>query len=160
MDTNAVLEAIDVGCWKAITGGLRIETVEECVRECRVGDHYAGPILVNQAHIDRLSKIHDVSKKQRLELSVVCPQSEWVDLGERNLFAHILTNEPSSWLVCSPDRAAVKMAVHLKWRDRLVSLEFLLARVGARPSRALHKNYTTAWLSSYAAQAVLELGAY
>ena len=33
VDTNVILECHRVGSWRALTGGYRVETVDECVDE-------------------------------------------------------------------------------------------------------------------------------
>ena len=37
VDTNVILEAHRTGTWRALTGGYRVETVEECVTETQTG---------------------------------------------------------------------------------------------------------------------------
>lgn len=38
LDTNAIIEAVRTAVWNPISGGLRIETVEEVRQECLQGD--------------------------------------------------------------------------------------------------------------------------
>ena len=37
VDTNVILESHRVGSWRALTGGYRVETVEDCVTETQTG---------------------------------------------------------------------------------------------------------------------------
>lgn len=37
VDTNIILECHRVGSWRALTGGYRVETVEQCLRETQAG---------------------------------------------------------------------------------------------------------------------------
>ena len=37
VDTNVILEAHRVDAWRALTGGYRLETVEDCVTETQTG---------------------------------------------------------------------------------------------------------------------------
>ena len=37
VDTNVILECWRVGAWRALTGGYRVETVEDCVIETQTG---------------------------------------------------------------------------------------------------------------------------
>jgi hypothetical protein len=37
VDTNVVIESHRVAAWRALTGGYRVETVEECVAETQIG---------------------------------------------------------------------------------------------------------------------------
>ena len=37
VDTNVILECWRVGAWRALAGGYRVETVEDCVIETQTG---------------------------------------------------------------------------------------------------------------------------
>ena len=37
VDTNVILETHRVGAWRALAGGYRVETVEDCVTETQTG---------------------------------------------------------------------------------------------------------------------------
>ena len=37
VDTNVVIESHRVAAWRALTGGYRVETVEDCVAETQIG---------------------------------------------------------------------------------------------------------------------------
>lgn len=43
VDTMIVIEAVDTGCWNAITGQLRVATSMECAAELRRGDMWGQP---------------------------------------------------------------------------------------------------------------------
>ena len=36
-DTNVILECCRTNSWRALTGGYRVETVEDCVAETQIG---------------------------------------------------------------------------------------------------------------------------
>lgn len=155
IDTNAIIESVRVGVWNALTGGLPLETVEECADECRRGDTFAdGYISVSDADLRRTSAIHQVSESDRAALLLQTDVSS-LDQGELDLHAHALTRSDSNWLICSPDGAAVKIGVALGWQDRLVPLEQLVDSVGARPRLGLRQHFRTHWLSRQRTAALL-----
>ena len=51
------------------------------------------------------------------------------------------------WVICSPDRASIRAAVALGWRDQTRSLAELAAAVGARPNPPLAEHFGERWLS-------------
>ena len=44
VDTNVILESRRVGSWRALTGGYRVETVEDCVTETQTAKEIAAEI--------------------------------------------------------------------------------------------------------------------
>lgn len=161
VDTNIILEAVRTGVWKAIAGGAQVHTVRECVDESRRGDRFSGSyISVNDDDLARLDHVHTVDETHRatldLELSDI-----GLDDGERDLYADCLSrSDPPKWVLASPDRAAVRAAVRLGWRDRLVSLEALAREVGCPPARLgeLRRHFRSSWLKSVRTDALLEGG--
>ena len=160
LDTNAVLEAVRTGTWNALTGGLSIETVEECREECLRGDRFSsGYIAVTEHDLARVTQIHAVSDTERATLALQTDASG-LDAGERDLLAHVLgrpegPGEDESWLVCSSDRACVLAGVALGWPDRLVSLEAALDAVGAAADPPLRRHFKQKWLSVERTRALL-----
>ena len=70
--------------------------------------------------------------------------------GERDLFAHAYARSSAGdhvWVICSPDRASIRAAVALGWRDQTRSLAELVAAVGARPNPPLADHFGERWLS-------------
>lgn len=157
LDTNAIIEAVRVGVWNALCGGLDVHTVEECRDECRRGDALSsGYITVSATALDRLGAVHPVTEAQRASF-VLRTDASALDPGELDLYAHALGRADSVWVLCSPDRAAVRIGVELGWRDRLVSLEELVDAVGSRPNPPLRPHFRTAWLSQRRTEALLGL---
>jgi hypothetical protein len=159
VDTNVILEAVRTGAWKAIAGGAQVHTVQECVDECRRGDRFSGSyISVEDDDLARLTRVHTVDEAHRAVLDLELGDIG-LDDGERDLYAHCLSRGRSpEWLLAAPDRAAVRAAVRLGWRDRLVSLEELARQVGCPPSRLgeLRRHFRSSWLKSVRTDALLE----
>ncbi|MCY4563721.1 MAG: hypothetical protein OXE40_04485 [Gammaproteobacteria bacterium] len=72
VDTNTVIEAHRTGSWRALTGGYRVETVEDCVTETQTGYQRRRP----EQRIDlvelrqRLAAVHSVEDLQRARLAI------------------------------------------------------------------------------------------
>jgi hypothetical protein len=148
VDTNVIIESVRTGCWNALTGGLPVETVEECREETRRGAGRKGYVEVSDSHLHRLRSVHAVDDLQRAELLLAAPTAAALDPGERDLLAHSLrrANEGDAvWVLCSPDRAAVRTMVDLRRHDHLRSLQELLSTVGV--SAKLAVQFGTAWLA-------------
>lgn len=156
VDTNVVIEAIRTHCWSVLCGHYRIETVEKCVEEARTGDAYRpGYVAVEDKDLERLTR-HRVSERELATLVLREPRAESLDAGERHLWAHALTRQ-DAWFATTADAAAVRVAVHLGWRDRLVSLEQLACDCGGKTAaRQLNKHFRSGALSEWRTQAMLD----
>lgn len=146
VDTNVVLESWRVGAWRALTGGYRVETVEDCVIETQTGYQRRRP----EQQIDlaalrsSLKSVHPIGDRERAGAIVRDAMLAFLDAGEQSLWAHALTRT-DAWVLCGPDKASLRFGVRLGLRDRLVALEDLLQGVGHRPATALRKAYTWDW---------------
>lgn len=155
-DTNAIIEAVRIECWPALSGGLRIQTVAECVEECRRGEPLSsGYIRVTEEDLSRLDEVHPVTAEDRAALLLFGDEAAALDAGELDLFAHAGARTDYVWLICSPDRASVRLAVAMEWADRLVSLEEAMDAAGARRASALRRHFTRRWLSAARTDALL-----
>ncbi len=145
VDTNVMLEAYRTGSWRALTGGYRVETVEDCVAETQTGFQRRRPELqVDAAELrDSLKAVHPVRNRERAGLAVRIPDIA-LDRGEASLWAHALIRT-DAWVLCGPDRASLRCGVRLGYRERLVSLEGLLDDVGYRSRTTLRPAYTRRW---------------
>ena len=145
VDTNVILEAHRAGAWRALAGGYRVETVEDCVTETQTGFQNRRP----EQQIDErelrasLKAVHVVGNRERAELAVRVHDIA-LDIGEASLWAHAL-NRDDAWVLCGPDKASLRFGVRVGFRDRLVSLEGLLDDVGHRPKSSLRRAYTRQW---------------
>ena len=145
VDTNVILEAHRVDAWRALTGGYRVETVEDCVTETQTGFQKRRP----EQRIDErrlrssLAAVHSVGNRERAELAVQAGDIA-LDTGEASLWAHALGRD-DAWVLCGPDKASLRFGVRIGLRERLVSLEGLLDDVGHHPRLSLRLAYTRQW---------------
>ena len=158
VDTNVIIESHRVNSWRALTGGYRVETVEECVAETQAGAsrrHPAQRIDETALH-NSLSTLHSVSNVQRAELTLR-KQDIALDIGEESLWAHALSRD-DPWILCGPDRASLRCGIRLGFRERFVSLERLISDAGHRPRIPLRPAYTRQWLQTALVELVLAEG--
>ena len=158
IDTNVIIEAVRTGCWPAITGQLRVETVEACRLEALGGTSatISGYVPVSENDLHRLAAIHAVSGVARAAFKLSYAEADGLDPGEHDLLAHAHSLPGGSWLVCSPDKASVRAAVAMGFGDRLCSLEDLIKAVGARSRPPLRRHFGAAWLVSFRTKVRLE----
>lgn len=158
VDTNVILESYRIGAWRALTGGYRVETVEDCVTETQTGfqrrrpEQQIDPIALRAS----LAAVHSVGDRDLAALAVMATDIA-LDTGERSLWAHALTRT-DGWILCGPDKASLRFGVRLGHRDRLVALEQLLGEAGYRPTVPLKLPYTSKWLAQTLNQLVLAEG--
>ena len=145
VDTNVILEAYRTGSWRALTGGYRVETVEDCVTETQTGFQRRRPERqIDEAELrKRLATVHVVTDLQYSVLAIRAGDIV-LDRGEALLWAHALGRD-DDWILCGPDRASLRCGVRLGLRDRLVSMEGLLDDVGHRRATPLRNAYTRRW---------------
>ena len=146
VDTNAIIESYRTDTWPALTGGYRVETVEDCVAETQTGFQLRRPEQSIAARGLRasLAAEHHVGDGERAELAIRI-QDIALDRGEESLWAHALGRN-DDWFFCGPDKASLRCGVRLGFRERIVSLEQLIYGVGHRPRTAFKQNYTRKWL--------------
>ena len=144
VDANVIIEAHRTRTWRALSSGLRVETVEACVAETQTGfQRRRKEEIIDLAELrSSLAAVHSVSVRERAELALR-KGGIALDEGEDALWAHALGRD-DAWLLCGPDKASLRCGVRLGHRERLVSLEELLKRVGHRPS-GLRTAYTRKW---------------
>jgi hypothetical protein len=159
VDTNAILEAHRAGCWRALRGGHRLETVEACVEETQTGAQNRRPEQrIDEAALRAdLKAVHPVTDAQRAEALARDGFVARLDAGERDLWSHALSR-PDAWILCGPDTTSLRLGVRLGLRDRLVALESLLDQVGHRAKVPLRRAYTTAWHNERLTAIALEEG--
>lgn len=146
VDTNVILEAHRTGCWRALRGGRRLETVETCVIETQTGAQNRRPEQrIDEAALRAdLKAVHEVTKAERAGALARDTFLMRLDAGELDLWCHALAR-PDAWVLCGPDTTSLRLGVRLGMADRLVALEGLLETVGHRPKIDLRRNFTTAW---------------
>jgi hypothetical protein len=148
VDTNVLIEAWRVDAWRALCGGYRLETVEECVIETQTGFQRRRPEqrIDGAALRGGLQGVHVVSDEERAAALLRDGDIAFLDEGEKALWAHALAR-PDAWVLCGPDKASLRIGVQAGLRDRLISLERLLEDVGHRPKTRLKTAYGQDWLS-------------
>jgi len=107
-----------------------------------------------------LKAIHEVDDEARAALVLACTNAVGLHNGERDLLAHALARREAGdeiWVVCSPDIACVHVAVALGMGDQTISLEELLASVGAKGAKPLGDHFTARWLSAERTKALLKV---
>ena len=140
-----ILEAYRTDSLRALTGGYRVETVEDCVTETQTGYQ----LRRQEQQIDqvelrgRLRSVHAIEDLARAGPALRIG-SLALDEGEASLWAHALTRN-DEWVLCGPDKASLRCGVRLGFRERLVSLEGLLDDVGYRPRTPLRMAYSRQW---------------
>ncbi len=148
VDTNVIIEAHRTDTWRALTGGYRVETVEDCVIETQTGFQLRRPeqsIAFSQLRAS-LATEHQVDDRQRADL-LLRIEGIALDRGEESLWAHAL-GRADEWILCGPDKASLRCGTRLGFRDRIVSLQKLLEGVGHNPRIALNSHYTKKWLDA------------
>jgi len=145
IDTNAIIEAHRLGCWKNLIAFFSMETVQECLRESATGrcDTY-GYVPIDIQLLRQTITIHSINDKNRTRLLLSEPEAADLDAGEKDLLAFAITQSVDVILICSPDRACMRVAAKLGLLDRLVSLESLSSRVG-RQKLKFEFNFTKQW---------------
>lgn len=156
IDTMIIIETVRTNCWNAIAGWYQVETVDKCYKEAQAGD----PRQSNYVNVPNnllnsgLAKSHKVTDADRVKLTLANPDSHSLDAGERDLFA-ILIGRTDNWITCCSDKAALKIALELGFRDRIFALEDLVERTGVKPNPKLKDHYTKRWLSKIRTQFLL-----
>lgn len=158
IDTNAIIEAVRTGCWPAITGQLRVETVEACRQEAltRPATPVPGYVVVSEEDLRGIALVHAVDPVLQAAFKLAYADADGLDAGEHELLAHAHSLSDTAWVVCSPDKASIRAATVLGFGDRLCSLEELTAAVGTRPRLPLRAHFKTEWLVSFRTKVRLE----
>ena len=158
VDTNVIIESYRTGTWGALAGGYCVATVEDCVIETQTGfqRRRAEELIGVRELRASLEAEHAVDDRERAELAVRI-QGISLDRGEESLWAHALGRD-DAWLLCGPDKASLRSGIRLGFRDRLVSLQELLDRLGHRTKIALKPHYTTLWLNRTVTELLLAEG--
>lgn len=148
VDTNVIIEAHRTGCWKAIADFFNLETVEKCIEETQTGSQNRSPEEnINQDHLrNTLSVTTPITRVQEAKFILKYEQAISLDPGELHLLTHASLRHDDAWLISSPDKAAMRFAYNLGWRDRLISLENMVKRVAGHRKTRFRENYTEAWL--------------
>ena len=94
-----------------------------------------------------------VTPEQVAELRFKLAGKVSLDPGEEALIAYAC-GHPDAWVICSPDKAAVRACFILGFLDRVVALEDLTESSGIAVD--LRRNYTRNWLANFRTDLLLE----
>lgn len=156
VDTNIIIEAVRTNCWHALLSYFTVETVQTCIEEARTGDPLRREyVAVSDKELEGVHQTHAVTQSMRAGLALALPDAAALDPGERDLFAHALTRD-DAWIAGCADRAALKAAFSLGWKDRFVSLEALCRAAGIKPHLKAH--FQELWLSKVRTAFLLDQG--
>lgn len=146
VDTNVIIEAHRTGCWNSLANFFHLETVQTCVIETQTGFQNRSPAqTIAEATLqETLKNIAVITKIQEAEFLIKYPNAPALDPGERHLLAHAITRS-DTWLINSPDLAAMRFACTNGLDERLISLESMVNRIKARLTDCLALQYTEAW---------------
>ena len=122
VDTNVILESHRVGAWRALAGGYRVETSEDCLTETQTGFQRRRPEqrIDSEELRESLAAVHSVAARDRAELAIRVPDIA-LDIGEASLWAHALSRK-DAWVLCGPDKASLR-GWHRKTLGELVLAE-------------------------------------
>ena len=159
VDTNVIIEAHRVGCWRGVVNQFHLITVEKVVEETQTGyqnraeEQHIDPALLRE----QLSQVGDVSRTQLAAIDIDFPD-HGLDAGEHHLVAFARTLEQPAWLLNSPDKGTIRFCSRAHWLDRLISLEAMTNALGMRHASRLRGNHTESWLRRQVTQFRLGLG--
>ena len=103
--------------------------------------------MVDQQSLHSSIKIHEVTQEMRIQLLAADPQAATLDEGEKDLLSYVRT-QPNVFLLCAPDKAAIRSTYRLNLLDQLVSLEQLTWEAGIR-KQGYGWNHTKDWLAGF-----------
>lgn len=149
IDTNVILEAHRVNCWKALSEFFSLHTVIKVIEETQTGYQNRKP--EQTIDVDNLkttfTHIEAISELQVIEFDLKAEKSLPLDDGEKALIIYAHTLGKEVWFLNSPDKAAIKYACKVGWSDNLVSLESMIRHLSLNLKDPLKQNYTSQWLS-------------
>ena len=153
MDNNAIGAAVDAGLWRALSGGYRLETVDQVADEAGTYFRKLPNHVELAADFEARVKVHPVSEDER---SALLTRIEGIalDPGELDLWAHALPRT-GEWIFCGPDKASMRTAMRLGLRERVVSLEHLLRDAGSSV-KGLDREHSEKWLQATFSQLALD----
>lgn len=154
LDNNAIGDAVDLGVWNGLLEAYagQLETVAEISSEAGTYFRKMPEQVALMASLGKLT-VYEVTTVERVRLSVRL-ENVALDDGERDLWAHAC-GRADGWILCGPDKASLRAAVRLGFRDRLISLEQLLADAGLK-TKGLRQHQTKKWLDQTISQIVVE----
>lgn len=149
LDSNAIIEAHRVKCWKTLANEFDLHTVDQCKQEVLTGKRGCGYVEVDADSLENRITIHQVEKRKVVAFTLKIEGQVFdVDGGERELLAHAL-NDEEVWFLCGPDKASMHALNFFKQLDRAVSLETLCNVGKIQTTHKLKDNYTDRWMQDF-----------
>jgi hypothetical protein len=147
VDTNVIIEAHRVGCWRGMASEFRLITVEKVVEETQTGhQNRAEEQHIDQATLrEQLDQVAAVSRSQLAAIDLDYP-AHGLDAGEHHLVAFARTMEEPAWLLNSPDKGTIRFCGKSDWLERLISLEAMANALGMPHAGRLRGNHREEWL--------------
>jgi len=156
VDTNIIIEAVRTECWSGLRGYYKLVTVESCRDEALSGvGRSPAYVEVRKSDLTPGVQVVAVTDPDRAVLATACPEANFLDRGEFDLWAHAYSRG-DNWVAVCADQAAVRVAVQLGWGDRLESLELIIADAGLRIRLPLKDHYSRRRLSTWRAKFLLD----
>ena len=142
VDTNVIIEAHRVGCWRAIASEFRLITVEKVIEESQTGHQNRSP----EQNIDETrlrESFHRIGTVTRAQLAALQLDQdvEGLDDGELHLVILAAHLDDAAWLLNSPDKGTIRFCSRVGWLDRL-----MVDALGLPHGRQLRRNHTEDWL--------------
>jgi hypothetical protein len=154
VDTNVIIAAFGSKAWKPLAQFFRLLTADQCAIEAATGDQRRKDyVTVDDALLRKTATIVKPEKKSLATLTLSLPRGLFLDPGERDLIACAI-DRPAAWLLCSPDKAAVRAMHTLGKIAQLVSFEALVR--AAKFNIQLYEPFTEKWLRGVRTQLELE----
>ncbi|ELX4206468.1 hypothetical protein QJ367_001027 [Vibrio vulnificus] len=150
IDTNVILESHRLACWGHLTQEFELHTVTKVLEETQNGYcNRSGSTIAYGPLKASFHNVHDVTNEELLLCSMKYPKAKIMDLdpGERDLITYATSLNKECWLLCSPDKAAMRTTHVLGYLDSVVSLETMLSVTSLQLKSKLKENYTESWNS-------------
>lgn len=150
IDTNVIIEAYRLSCWEHLSKTFELHTVSKVLEETQNGYNNRSTETVDYDSLKQsFHYVHDVTQQELLVCNMKHPDARILDLdpGERDLIAYATSLGKNCWLLCSPDKAAMRTSHSLGCLDNIVSLEALLDITSLQLRSKLKDNYTESWHS-------------
>src|SRR5690349_8933072 len=107
VDTMAIKQAHDLGCWNAIRKAFQLHSVAKCVEEATRSSR-DGTVLVKRSREDLAAELTlgDVDLLIATDLTLQIGSQADLNDGERDLLAYARTLS-GVWFLCGPDNGTV-----------------------------------------------------
>jgi hypothetical protein len=156
VDTNAILESHRIKCWNGIASRFSLCSVEKCVEECATGNLSGAEIEIDITGLRSKVVVEEVNVQERVQLNIRLGGRVILDAGEEHLIAKAVLQK-NAWMLCSPDKAAIRAVGLLNLGDRLVSLEELAQSCGQAIGGKTKGHYLKKWLENQKTILALEI---